>query len=506
MTGSRTKRSTINIVVNIFNRIVSLLLPFALRTVMIQKLGVEYLGLNGLFSSLLSMLSLSELGFSSAVIFAMYKPMAEGNNEEVIALLNFYKKIYRTVALVISALGLIALPFLDHFIASDYPRDINIYAVYIIYLVNTVLSYGLFAYKNSILVASMRSDLDSTVTTLSQAVMYALQIIVLIVARDYYIYALCMPLGTVLTNIAKLYIVDKKYPQYKGVGKLSKEKKRDIITRVGALIGNKIGGVVFSSVDSIVISSFLGLAVLGKYSNYFLIYNSVVGIQILIFSSMQAVIGNSLVCRSEEENSKTFYEMFLINNWITICGSCCFIGLYQPFMKMWVGEENMLPFIIPALLTFYYFVRGIRRVCYAFKEAAGMWREDWLKPYVSVVVNLIVNIILVKLIGLSGIVISSIAALMLVEIPWEVHIFFKLYFKKSEFGYYLQIFKFSLVALVATVGSYFACMYIPENIIGFVLRIVICIIIPNILFFAVYFRTEEFNSAKDRVLRLIKRK
>ena len=506
MLAGRTKRAFSNGLVSIAGKLILMVAPFFLRTVIIAKLGIEYLGLNSLFSSLLSMLSLTELGFGSAVIFSMYKPMAEGNDQEVCALLNFYKNIYRAVGGIITVVGLVFLPFLKSFVVSDYPENINIYIVYLIYLINTVVSYFLFAYKNSVFIASMRNDIDSIITTICHLAMYLAQIVVLLLVKNYYIYAVCLPLFTIINNIIKSYIVDKKYPQYRSKGRLTKEKKHDIITRVGALIGNKIGGVVFASVDSLVISAFLGLAVLGKYSNYYLIFTSVSSIMAITFSSIQAIIGNSMVCRNEDENYKTFNELFFINTWLTIFCSCCFACLYQPFIKIWVGEENQLNIIITFLLALYYFVRGIGQVGYTFKEAAGMWREDWLKPYISVIANLCLNIILVKVIGLSGVILSSVFALAFIELPWETRVLFKAYFKKSTRGYYARILKAVLVAVVSIMISFLICNLLPESIIGLILRGLVCTVIPNLLIVLVYFRTEEFKSAKSRISEILKRK
>ena len=505
MSAIRTKQALSNTAVSIISKCVLMLAPFLMRMVMIKKLGVEYLGLNSLFSSLLTMLSLSELGFSNAIIFAMYKPMAEGNNAEVCALLNFYKKIYRIIGTAITVLGVAFIPFIDIFAGSDYPENINIYVVYLIYLLNTVLSYFLFAYQNSLLIAGMRTDLDTIITTGCRVAMFAAQIILLLVLPDYYIYVLCLPLFTIINNILKMLLVRNKYPQYICSGKISTEKRKDIMIRVGALASGKIGGVIYASLDSIIIPAFLGLSLLGKYSNYQWIYTSAYGFAEVAFASMQAIIGNSMVCKEKDDNRRIFNLLFVISVWITMLFTSCMICLYQPFIKLWVGDENQLPFIIPLLLTASFFMRSMKCVCHIFKEAAGLWNKEILKPYISSAVNICLAIILIKLIGLPGATIALLISLAFVETPWETHIFFKYYFKSSPLKYYLSLFKLIISTLIAAGTSYFICTKMPDSIIGFGLRVIICLIVPSLFYFLIYCRTDEFKDLIKRAKLILNR-
>ena len=315
MKVGRTRRALTNISVSVINKIIVTFIPFVCRTILIHTIGIEYLGLDSLFVSVLSMLSVSELGFSSAIVYAMYKPVAEGDDNKVKALLTFYKRVYRVVGLLILGAGLALMPNIEWFIAegTKYPQDVNIYLVYLVFLLNTSLSYLLFGYKNSVLVATMRNDIDSIIDTIRIVASYGLQIVTLLVFREYYIYILVVPVITVSNNIVRTIIIDKKYPQFKGNGELSKTDRKEIVTRVGALIGNKIGGAVFTSVDSIVISKFLGLVVLAQYTNYYTVFTAVFAIENVIYISFQSVVGNSLVENSVEKNYSLFKDLFFIN-------------------------------------------------------------------------------------------------------------------------------------------------------------------------------------------------
>lgn len=469
----RTKRSIINILVSITNKILVTLLPFAIRTIMIQTIGIEYLGVDSLFASVLSMLSLSELGFSSAIVYSLYKPIADGDNEKVKGLLCFYKTVYRIVGFIIISVGLLLLPNLQWFIAkgTSYPGDINIRVVYLILLFNTAISYLLFSYKSAVLVASMRNDLDSIIETIRSIVSHGLQIIVLLLFKQYYLYIVVLPIVTIANNLTRAIIIDKKFPHYVGIGTLSKEDKKGILTRVGALIGNKLGGAVFTSVDSIVISKYLGLIVLAKYTNYYTIFAAIFAIETTAYTAIQSTVGNSLVSNSAENNYTLFKDIFNITIVISMVCVSCFIALYQPFISLWVGEDNLLGIEIPILLSLYYFVKSTRKTLFTFYEAAGLWKADFLKPYVSVAVNLVTNIILVQIIGLPGVIISSILALVIVEMPWEASVFFRRCFNKSANEYGLLILKAILFSGIAFGITYYVCLSLPYGVFGIIIRL-----------------------------------
>lgn len=506
MATDRTAQSAKNALAGIVNKIIGIAAPFLLRTIMIQKLGVEYLGLNSLFSSVLQMLSLTEMGFGSAMIYSMYKPMADGDTDSINSILGFYKKIYRLIGCVVLVIGLILLPNIRLFIASDYPENINIYIVFAIYLANTVISYFLFAYKSSILIAAQRNDIESNIITVCNIFLYLFQIAALIITSNYYVYIVMMPCFTIINNIVRCIVVNKKYPQYVEKGELDKQKKKEIMSRVGALVGHRVGGVVFSSVDSLVISSFLGLIVLGKYTNYFYIYTAINGIMSIVFQSILAVIGNSVACKTPDDNYRIFKELFIINAWQSCLCATCFLSLYQPFMQIWMGDKNMLPINIALLLSIYYFFANIRRVCCGFKDAAGMWKDDFWKPYVSVAVNLTFNIISVQIIGLPGVVISSIIAIVLVESPWETIVLFEKYFKRQKREYFRRYFQSLIVCGVSMAITYVICMMIADNLVGILLKLLICFIIPNIIFIVMFRNVEEFRAAVNRLKSLVRRK
>jgi len=290
----RTKNAVRNISAGVSNRIINLILPFITRTVILYVMGTKYLGLTSLFSSILSFLSLAELGVGGAMVYSMYKPIAQSDNETICALMNLYKKLYRIIGVVILVLGLALMPFLNRLINDEIPGDVNLYLLYFIYLINAVLSYWLFAYKNALLQAYQRNDISTNISSVIVPVSYAVMLGCLFLTKNYYGYVIWLPIFTVITNLVRSRIVDRLFPELKPKGKVSKELSQSITKKVGALIGTKLNTVVLHAADNLVMSAFLGLTVIAMYGNYYMIMNSVVGFLGIIYSSMTAGLGNSL--------------------------------------------------------------------------------------------------------------------------------------------------------------------------------------------------------------------
>ena len=359
---ARTDNAIRNITFGILYKIVSILLPFFIRTAMIYIMGSEYVGLGSLFTSILSFLSLAELGIGNALVFSMYAPIAEDDNKTICALLNLYRKIYRYIGIFILTVGLALMPFLKYLISSGYPADINIYILYLIYLANTVISYLMFGYKQSLLVAFQRSDIISKRTMAVQVMQNAIQFCVLFLTRNYYLYIIFLPVFTAITNLFDLIIVNKMYPQFTPHGEINKELKTSIQKKVIALIGTKANATVLHASDNIVISAFLGLTMVGIYGNYYYIMNSIIGVMTIIYSSITAGLGNSLALESEEKNYADFKVLSFLNNWMVAFCSICLLCLYQPFMKLWVGSELMFSMRVVILLVAYFLIYQIRRI------------------------------------------------------------------------------------------------------------------------------------------------
>lgn len=497
---ARTDNAIRNIIFGVLYKVESVLLPFFIRTAMIYIMGSEYVGLGSLFTSILSFLSLAELGVGNALVFSMYAPIANDDDETICALLNLYKKIYRYIGLVILGLGLALMPFLKYLVSSGYPADINIYILYLIYLANTVISYLMFGYKQSLLVAFQRSDIISKRTMVIQVLQNVIQFSVLFITRNYYWYIIFLPVFTAVTNLFNLFIVNKMYPQYSPRGEVSKEIKTSIQKKVVALVGTKANATVMHAADNIVISAFLGLTMVGIYGNYFYIMDSIIGVMTIVYDSLTAGLGNSLAAESEEKNYNDFKVLSFLNAWIIAFCSVCLLCLYQPFMKLWVGTELMFSNRIVVLLVLYFFVYQIRRIVLTYKDAGGIWWEDRFRPYVTMVVNLVSNLFLVQVIGIEGVIISTILS-MLISIPWENYTVFKYLFHRGSKEYYNTNIKYIVVTVVIAMITYMVCGIIPDGWGGLFLRAGVCVVVPNVIFGFAFRKTKEFAKSKELVKR-----
>lgn len=497
----RTKNASRNIFFGVIVKIYQILVPFLMRTAMIYLMGVQYLGLNSLFASVLQVLNLAELGVGSAMIYSMYKPIAEDDNTTICALMKLYRTYYRVIGLVIAVVGCALTPFIPHLIKSDVPTCINIYILYLLDLGATVLSYWLFAYKNSILQAHQRTDVVSRVTLVTSTFQYVLQLFVLWAFHNYYLYVIVMLATQALTNIVTAVCADKLYPQFKPRGKVDKIQVQKINQRIRDLFTSKIGSIIYDSADTIVISAFLGLTVLAVYQNYFYILNSITGLIAVVFTACTAGIGNSIVMESKEKNYQDLNKFTFIITWVAGFCSVCLLCIYQPFMELWVGKDLMLSLSAVVCFVVYFFVRQFNALFNLYKDASGMWHEDRFRPLVAALTNLVLNLILVQFIGIYGILLSTVLAILCVGMPWLLHNLSTVIFdKKHMWPYISRLAKYTFVVLISCVITYFICSRFSLGLIPTILvRGGISIIVPNLIYYLAFRKTKEFQQSLQLV-------
>ena len=504
----RTKNASRNIFFGVIVKIYQILVPFLMRTAMIYLMGVQYLGLNSLFTSVLQVLNLAELGVGSAMVYSMYKPIAEDDNATICALMKLYRTYYSVIGLVIAVVGCALTPFIPYLIKSDVPVGINIYILYLLNLGATVLSYWLFAYKNSILQAHQRTDVVSKVTLITNTFQYGLQLFVLWAFHNYYFYVIVMLATQALTNIVTAVCADKLYPQFKPKGKVDKIQVQRINQRIKDLFTSKIGGIIYDSADTIVISAFLGLTVLAVYQNYFYILNAITGLIAVVFQACMAGIGNSIVMESKEKNYQDMNKFTFIITWIAGFCSVCLLCIYQPFMELWVGKDLMLSLSAVACFVIYFFVRQFNALFNLYKDASGMWHEDRLRPLVAALTNLILNLILVQFIGIYGILLSTVLAIICVGMPWLLHNLFTVIFEKKHMWHFIgRLAKYTFVVFITCVVTYFICSIFSLGVIPTILlRGVVCLIVPNLIYFLAFRKTKEFQQSLQLVDKMTKGK
>ena len=501
----RTKNAVRNVMWGTSYRLVSIIFPFAFRTVMIQFLGAEYLGVNTLFTSVLQVLNLSELGFGSAIVYSMYKAIAEEDSGLISAYLNFYKKIYLIIGTIILVVGLLLCPLIPHLIAGTYPNDINIYFVYVLFLINASFSYLFFGYSGALFNAFQRNDIESRLLLFITVLKYSLEIAGIVITKQYYLFLFVEIGSTMALNLGKFILSKRYYPQYKCSGKLDAAQKGQIKKNVVALFFHKIGGVILNSGDNIVLSAFIGVVAVATYGNYYYIMNSVESFIIVAFAGLTAGIGNSFVTETVSKNRNTFLRVLFFNGWISCVACSMMVAIYQDFIYMWVGEKFLYPNYMMYLIVAYFFVHSIRRTIIVFRDGAGMWQDNKWQPIVSATFNIFVNIMLVVSIGVPGIVISSILSMLLIDIPWESNLFCKK-IEMQPIVYYFSLLKFFMCTVLSCIIIFFISIIVQLGVVyNIFVKGIIGFVIANTIIWIAYHKSESYSYYLSLVLSKIRR-
>lgn len=500
--NSRTNNVIKNILGGIGGQIFTTILQFICRTVFIQILGSTYLGVNGLFSNILSMLSLAELGIGSAIVFSMYKPISNNDERKIAQLLNFYKTAYRVVSLVVLIIGLCITPFLDFFI-KDTKGIENIQYIFILILLNTVVSY-LYAYKGSILNADQKAYVVVIIRNIFSVIQNVVQIILLYLTGNFICYLLVQIITTFAANVFQSKYVDKKYPfliNYKR-DKLSQDEKQDIIKRVKGMMMHKIGGFVLNGTDNLVISKFVGVIYVGLYSNYLMIINIVKSYLSQITNGISASVGN-LVAEDRSKSYGIFKSILLGHFWIY--GFCFFSFwiIFQPFISCWLGENYLIDKSVLFVVLINFYLNGIQECSNTFINASGLFWETRKKPIFECLINLFVSIILAWKIGFIGVFLGTTISYFCTF--WiNPYILYRDIFFKNVTLYFIKIFIFSTITIMyALLVDFLLTTYIDVNIFYDVfIRIVVSIVVPNFSFILIFWRLDDFALYKNIIMKI----
>lgn len=497
------KNAKQNIIFGFINKVVLILLPFIERTIMQRLMGELFLGLNSLFSSILSVLGLAELGFASAIVYHLYRPVADNDKKSVNALLNYYKKTYKIIGIIVLVIGLLLIPFLPHFIKGDVPAGVNITIVYLLFLCDAVCSYFLYAYLGSLLTVYQREDIRSKINTIISILLYVSKMVVVATIRNYYVYAALIPTYAIIQNLWIAFVVKKKYPQYTCEGDLDTQQKHDIRKLVAGTFISKISAVTRNSLDSICTSAFLGLALTTIYNNYYMISFSVTALLGVAASSFIGGIGNHVVTKTVEDN---YAELNILDFfYMMISGICtsCMLCLYQPFMEIWMGNKMLLPFPAVVLFCVYFYILKLGDMRTMYSTSNGLWWHHRYRAVGETIANLILNIILGKLFGVYGIIIATIISMTICNFFWATEITFAHYFNSEmKKRYYLYHLKYAIVTAVICTVSYLTCsIFTYDNlIVNLVIKGIVCIAISCSMYFLLYRKNTLFIRGKQMLL------
>ena len=515
MKTGRTGNVKRNLIYGFLQVIVAHVLPFVVRTVMIYRFGVEYVGLNSLFASVLSVLSLMELGFGTAVVYSMYRPAAEGDVPQLCALLSYYRRIYRIIGLAILGAGLLIMPFLKALVRDPVlPGGLNLYVCYLIFLLNAVISYLLFGYLTAIPVAYQRRDILSRVNMGMSVLTCAIQVLLLLGSNNFDLYLLSVPAFTVIKNLLIAAVVRRRYPGLVCRGEIRPEQKRGLKRKVSGILVNKLTNVSRNSIDSLCISAFLGLAVTGMYNNYYIVMSTVLSCGIMVCSSMLASVGNSIAVESREKNYadlRLFDFLFMAAvGWAAVCLLC----LMQPFIVSWVGDR--MTFGFPVVLGFgvYYYILESGAIQWTYHEGAGLWYECRYIMFGEAAANVILNILLCRIWGVFGIILATVLSVFFTNCILCPSLLFRVYFRNGkQREYWTDHIQYAGTTVLTACASWLVCenalpmrMLNGREVSACALclggRLLVCTVLAAGIFWLLWHRSERYSKALAWLKRL----
>ncbi|MPQ44413.1 lipopolysaccharide biosynthesis protein, partial [Clostridium tarantellae] len=450
----RTKKAAKNGIVSVVCYFIAFIPMFVVRKVFLDRLGNELLGLISLFTNIIGYLSIVEMGVGAAIIFSLYEPFANKEYKKVVGYLKFYKKCYMLIGGIVLCLGIIALPFLGVFI-NDNINIVDVRLYFILFLINTCISY-LFSYKLSILNVAQQGYKVSIATTVSKLIIAMLQIIFLNIYSNLYIYILIQIVINLIYYIAINYYIDKSFNWLKDVnGYIKFNDKNNLSKNIKALFLHKIGGVAVFGTDNIVISSFVNLAAVSRFDSYNMV---MMGFESIISSFMNAVtpsIGNLLVEKNDKLSYKVFKRLFFLSFWVVSFITVSLFNTINQFVNIWLGKSQILNLFTVSILMINFYFRLMRIPVDRFKEGAGLYYEDRYAPLFEGIINLITSIILVKIIGLPGVILGTLISNISVVFWVKPKIIYKYIFKISLFEYFKMYFKYCCIALISLSTTFF---------------------------------------------------
>ncbi len=503
MQKNRTNQAVKNITFNFTNKILTLILGFISRTVFIWGLGVEYLGINGLFGDILGLLSLADLGFGTAMVYSFYKPLAENDQTKIAALTHFYKRIYISIAIVITVIGLLLIPFLPYLINLEKEVP-NLVLYYLLSLGNVVFSY-LCVYKTCILSADQKQYKIVKITMFIEISKSVVQILSIILIHNYIVYLVIGCICVLLSNIIASSVATKEYPFIKQKIDLDKQEKKNIFSNMYSIFIYKISSTLLNATDNILISTIVGTLAVGYYSNYLLLQTNISALYILLFSSVSASIGNLIATEKEEKR----YEIFKCEQSLSfiVCGTMipCFVILVNDFIGIWIGAEFMLDNLTVIAIGLNMYLGCVLQPLWSYREATGLYRKTKWLMLICAIINIVLSIVGGVFIGLAGIIFASAISRLVTYIWYEPKILFKEYFSISPKSYYTQLILNFLLVVMLVVGMGLI-PFVADTLWKWLLKAVVACLIAISVILILYSRSEGFKLLKSKAIQLIKKK
>ncbi|WHY85188.1 oligosaccharide flippase family protein [Neobacillus novalis] len=501
----RTNHSIKNISISILSQVVIILLGFLSRKIFLDSLGADYLGINGLLTNVLSIMALVEGGIGISIVYNLYKPLAEDDRNKIIALVQLYKKAYGILAIIILVISIILYPLLGH-LMKDGSSISQLSIIYFLFVAKNMISY-LNAHKWSLINADQRGYVLARTNLIIQVATTIARIIILLVTKNYIFYLVIELFFYLLQNIINGRIVNNRYPYIKTKikHKIDNNIKENLVKNVKAMFLHNIGGYLVFGTDNILISAFISIATVGIYSNYTMITQQLSALVSPILGGIGASVGNLIATESKEKNYSIFKVSYLVNFWIYSFCVIFLFNLLEPFISWWLGKQYLLDNLTFTFILVNFYLDGMRSAISTFKNKAGLFVQDKYAPLIEGGINLIASLILVKVYGLTGIFIGTTISTIATVLWTQPCIVYKHVFKKSVSTYFIKYgYYFGLTILACFVTTSICnALSIGDTFISLVIRGIICLIVPNLLYFVLFNKTEEFKYIKNTLNNVI---
>lgn len=496
---SRTEYSLLNIIAGVGGYIINTVLGFICRMVFVKCLATDYLGVNGLFTNILSMLSLAELGIGGAIVYALYKPIAENNEKKIASLVRVYGTAYKIIGIVVGLVGICLMPFLNIIITEQPNISESIYVLYLVNLFNTVITY-FYSYRSSLLIAAQQNYIVVGINYVVTILQSILQMLALVGTHNYMAYILIQTAGTAIYNVAVSKIAVKRFPCIadKNIEPLPPKEKKALFRDIKDLTFYKISGLLVNSTDNILITFFQGLATTGIASNYTLLVNTLNSLLGQIFNSLTASIGNHNATESEEKKYEMFQFMNFMNFWIFGFAGLGIVFCSSDLVRLCFGEMYVMPGRIPLVIALNFYTVGMMNAIWTYKHTLGLFRYGRFLQIITGLLNILFSVILGKSGGLFGILFATFLARACTNLWYDVYAVYKHGFHKSPVQYLKRYLHFSIVLSMAAFVCYFSLKLISGPLVMRVLlEIIVCSIVINGVFICAFCKTKEFGMMKE---------
>lgn len=496
-----------NIAFGLGGQLLNILMSFVMRTVFVHTLPEAYLGVNGLFTNILMVFSLADLGVGTAIIYSLYKPIAVGDREKIQALMNLYAAAYKIIGLVIIGLGLVMTPFLEIFVKTDQEIP-DLKLIFMLFVMNTASTYFL-SYKGTLITAHQKNYIVTNVVYSTSILCYAIQIVIMTVTKNY-VFTLSIQVGTnMLQNVITMIIANRMFPYIKGRNKmrLRQRERKKIFKNVRSLLFYRMGQVIINGTDNIVISSMVDIVAAGVYSNYLLLTTTIKNLLQQVFHAITASIGNLSAVETTEKKYHAYNVVYFGNFWMFGFATACFWALFNPFISLWIGDKMLLSDDVVMLIVLNFYLVGMRNVNITFRDTMGVFKQGRFVPLIAAAVNIVVSILLAPSFGMLGVFIGTAVSTVATLFWLEPVILFKHGFKRSVWPYFTKYIAYLVVTIICCVATKGVCDLLTVNNIGtFIAKLFICLVVPNVIIIIVFMRTKPFKTLTATVLGVIRRK